>query len=625
MNRNPHFLVTGMQKLDVCGSEMLYLKGSAYEKPFPIKYYPIPEHNLENCKGCQKTHQQILKEVGDYFKDFPNCCNRHKNLQKHSLFKKEDFDGLAQIVADKVIYMHHHILNNLDQDNWEEEINNYLEYAVTSFGQTPENCGEPPALSWFMDYTKRMQLNHKLVGDDAKYKERQKKVIDNIENYYKPKSKGKKDFNLLLSTYDKWYKFFPFDIPLFAGLKKHYSRTLPILAEKPKTNPYLGTAKVELLSQSQLLKNLSNITNNILISIDTTKLLEDDYISNKTKYSFDLKKKSHSVKQASLLSKPTKNEKEYIKTIKAWLKNEKEFINDIKDDIVVPSNNKFIKSFNNSSENNLNHKQVVKSITKDIVEKINAINSFELILLPKSEKSSVKLSSKEIQSEYANYADIINTYIKEIYLDGDIEYLKRLLISINEYVAKWEKITVNDNFYLDIATRNEKYRHLAETIDVDYIIKTKLLFLTEIQNNLDQQILKIDSKKPKLKPKLKYQSFTYKKLKFESENLNDLRDSLKEHKLIAKDTSLSVFKKVFSGGKIEKPIIWIGNISELYYFINQLYVKLKLVEDLKQKQWEVTNNCFVKADGNQFGRYNFKGQQVPATSKSIDSALKTLK
>ena len=82
---------------------------------------------------------------------------------------------------------------------------------------------------------------------------------------------------------------------------------------------------------------------------------------------------------------------------------------------------------------------------------------------------------------------------------------------------------------------------------------------------------------------------------------------------------------MFSGGKIEKPIIWIGNISELYYFINQLYVKLKLVEDLKQKQWEVTNNCFVKADGNQFGRYNFKGQQVPATSKSIDSALKTLK
>ncbi|WP_281777809.1 hypothetical protein [Croceibacter atlanticus] len=333
MNRNPHFLVTGMQKYDVCGSEMIYLKGSAYEKPFPIQYFPNPEHNLDNCEGCKNTHQKILKEVGDYFKDFPNCCERHKNLKKHSLFKRDDFKDLAKMVADKVIYTHHHILNNLDQDNWEEEIYNYLEYAVTSFGQTPENCGEPPALSWFMDYTKRMQLNHKLVGKDAQYKPRQEKVIDTITNFFKPKGKGKKDFNLLLSTYDRWYKFFPFEIAMFANLKKHFSRTLPVLAEKPKTNPYLGTAKVEFLSQAQLLKNLSNITNHILLSIDTTQLLENEYITDSKKYAFDLKKKAHSLNQKTLLEKPTKNEKEYIKTIKAWLKNEKSFINEIKDDI----------------------------------------------------------------------------------------------------------------------------------------------------------------------------------------------------------------------------------------------------------------------------------------------------
>ena len=59
MNRNPHFLVTGMQKYDVCGSEMIYLKGSAYEKPFPIQYFPNPEHNLDNCEGCKNTHQKI--------------------------------------------------------------------------------------------------------------------------------------------------------------------------------------------------------------------------------------------------------------------------------------------------------------------------------------------------------------------------------------------------------------------------------------------------------------------------------------------------------------------------------------------------------------------------------------
>lgn len=333
MNRNPHFLVTGVQTIDVCGSEMLYLKGSAYEKPFPIEYYPIPEHNLDNCEGCQTTHKKILKEVGDYFKDFPNCCDRHKNLLKQSLFKKEHFKDLGKMVADKVIYTHHHILNNLDQDNWEDEISNYVEYAVTSFGQTPDNCGEPPALSWYLDYVARLQEGYKLTGDNLQYKERQKVVIDLLRNYFKPKGKEKKDFNLLLTTYDKWYKFFPFELALFSNLKKHFSRTIPLFAEKPKTNPYLGTAKVELLSQSQLLKHLSNITNHILLSIDTTKLLENEYITDKTKYFFDLKKKTHSVNQTALLSKSTKNEREYIKTIKTWLKNEKNFINEIKDDI----------------------------------------------------------------------------------------------------------------------------------------------------------------------------------------------------------------------------------------------------------------------------------------------------
>ncbi|UAB82270.1 hypothetical protein INR76_05790 [Marixanthomonas sp. SCSIO 43207] len=372
MGRNPHFLVTGMQKYDVCGSEMIYLKGSAYEKPFPIQYFPNPEHNLDNCEGCKTTHQRILKEVGDYFKDFPNCCERHKNLQKHSLFKKEDFKDLAKFVADKVLYTHHHILNNLDQDNWEEEINNYIEYAITSFGQTPDKCGEPPALSWFMDYVIRMQKNHKLEGVNRKYKERQEVILQYIENYFKPKGKEKKDLNLLLSTYDKWYKFFPFELALFSNLKKHFSRTLPILAEKPKTNPYLGTAKVELLSQSKLLKYLSNITNHILLSIDTTTLLENEYISDKTKYFFDLKKKSHSVNQSALLSKPTKNEKEYIRTIKTWLKNEKAFINEIKDDIaILPENVKKLKQdFNSIIKEGKNRKYVLQvledlSITVD--------------------------------------------------------------------------------------------------------------------------------------------------------------------------------------------------------------------------------------------------------------------
>lgn len=441
MGRNPHFLITGVQKYDVCGSEMLYLKGSTYEKPFSIQYFPNEEHNLNNCSGCKNTHQKILKEVGDYFKDFPNCCDSHKNLQKNSLFKKEDFKDLAKFVADKVLYTHHHILNNLDQDNWEEEINNYIEYAITSFGQTPEKCGEPPALSWFIDYVINIQKNYKLEGVNRKYKERQDVILQYIENYFKPKGKGNKDLNLLLSTYNKWYKFFPFELALFSNLKKHFSRTLPILAEKPKTNPYLSTAKVELISQSQLLKNLSNITNHILLSIDTTKLLENEYISDKTKYFFDLKKKSHSVNQSALLSKPTKNEKEYIKTIKTWLKNEKDFINEIKDDIAtLPESVKKLKQdFNSIIKEGKNRKYVLQ-ILEDLSITINGKSTLtdrkkgalrgviealkESKIIPNIGLATLcNIVANEIQLELKSELDASNT--SESYKKNALAYIKK--------------------------------------------------------------------------------------------------------------------------------------------------------------------------------------------------------
>jgi hypothetical protein len=130
--------------------------------------------------------------------------------------------------------------------------------------------------------------------------------------------------------------------------------------------------------------------------------------------------------------------------------------------------------------------------------------------------------------------------------------------------------------------------------------------------------------KPKTKPKSKHHSFTYKKWQFESTNLTYLKESLIDKKLIASDTELKHFRKVFSGEEIEKPIVWTGNISELSYFIKQLHNVLKLVENLKQQQWVVTINCFIQENGEQYNRTKLRTQKVPTTSKNIDMALKTL-
>lgn len=120
-------------------------------------------------------------------------------------------------------------------------------------------------------------------------------------------------------------------------------------------------------------------------------------------------------------------------------------------------------------------------------------------------------------------------------------------------------------------------------------------------------------------------SFKYKKLESDYSNLTYLKESLINKGFISKNTDLKDFRKAFSGEAIDKPIVWMGNMSELSYFIKQIHHNLKYVENVKQEIWSITINCFIQENGEQYNRIKLRGQKVPATSKNIDSALNTLK
>jgi hypothetical protein len=168
------------------------------------------------------------------------------------------------------------------------------------------------------------------------------------------------------------------------------------------------------------------------------------------------------------------------------------------------------------------------------------------------------------------------------------------------------------------ANLTEEKKALIEIKDFDNIIEALGTAISQSKKELIKEPKKeVSSRNPK--------SFKYINIATGSPNLTDLMKRLKEKNLIANDTTLATFRKVFSGGSIDKPIVWNGNLSELSYLVKQLHNELKLVEDLKQKQWAVTINCFVDAKGQQFDRKKLKGQKVPVTSGIIDSLLKTLK
>lgn len=173
-----------------------------------------------------------------------------------------------------------------------------------------------------------------------------------------------------------------------------------------------------------------------------------------------------------------------------------------------------------------------------------------------------------------------------------------------------EDILVKEDFFTQL---------LFEPIPVDTFISKSAPTII-----LNEETKEIDTANPSTEKYIR--SFSYLKLKHESENLTNLFDSLKLYNLIDQGTSLPNFKKVFSGKVVSTPIKWTGNQSEFYYFIQLLYTKWELMEDVKQRQWEIAVHCFVNKNNTPFDRKKLKNSKVPKSSQeSLEKVVSNLK
>jgi hypothetical protein len=119
-------------------------------------------------------------------------------------------------------------------------------------------------------------------------------------------------------------------------------------------------------------------------------------------------------------------------------------------------------------------------------------------------------------------------------------------------------------------------------------------------------------------------SFTYIDYYKNSDKLTDLCDSLKKSGFIHKDTTTVHFKKVFSGKEINTPIIWTGNPTEFSYFIKLIHNIHELVLYLKQDQWKVATECFIRDDGSKFKNSVRKLDRPAKTGDKLDKAVSLL-
>lgn len=335
-NRNITIYGIDIIPIHLCGKEVMYqVKNDGFfELPFSVESTP-GDHDYTTCDQCQATLNQLRDNFtkrlqGSFEKSgFPNCCPAHSNLVKYQEYSrsKDFFLGVPEMAAEKVIFTAQHIRNNISQENWFEEITNYIEYVVESFGSMPNNCGEPLFLSSYFDYVTE------LISSNDRVPEHKKQIIVEYFESFKKNSElsSQTEITDLVKTYQTWIEIFPFQLKAYFGdLEKKFQVKLPIFTGKPSVNPYLGTAKVKTHTKSSLIALLNDVTCELLNGINAQKLIDENVIKDFHRHDFELESEKLKLETKQLTQKLSSGELQYVAILKEWLNSHKRYFTNIR-------------------------------------------------------------------------------------------------------------------------------------------------------------------------------------------------------------------------------------------------------------------------------------------------------
>lgn len=332
VQRHATHYITEFSPISFCDGRIgFHAKSTAFENPFEIE--PTSgSHNLETCEGCQKKLAIITKELSEIYsgntkiKAFPNCCEGHKKLVNLKEFDKANFDKVPEMSAKKVIYAYQHILNNINSENWYSEITDYLEWVEMSFGQVPEGFGNP-LLIW--NYVHHLEFQIKNQPEIPK--EKKQAILDFLQQKRKNDNDVKTDINVLLDTYNRWYKLFPFELESYFGnLKNVFANHLPLIKGGPMINKYSGMTSFKMHTEDSLFEELIKLTDSLLTKINGIALHEKGLISDSNKLKLELLIQDRKLKlKAGYINQSPKAELRYRRMIKDWFNDEKKFMNEL--------------------------------------------------------------------------------------------------------------------------------------------------------------------------------------------------------------------------------------------------------------------------------------------------------
>ncbi len=281
------------------------------------------EHKKKTGKNkfpfCCDLHKFIFEDVKKGFEE----AIAEKKFDDRFWFSKEKYANLPLKITSQIFLTQYHIDNTYTKPDAVQDIAEYIEYIISTFGQPPIFA------NYYLSF-----LKHIVANSDGNEEEKKvyKGVLDFMENeYYTNKEPvAPTDLNELYATYQKWIEHFPFDTVYFKELKEKYQKQLPLYMNgTPTGNRYTGLMKGKVHDKIGLIRILVNTTKDLLKQVDAAELVRQSVIPDTKQHTLQLLNENLRIKNELLFGEFSNGETEYMEILQKWLSYQKEYFTDI--------------------------------------------------------------------------------------------------------------------------------------------------------------------------------------------------------------------------------------------------------------------------------------------------------
>ncbi len=317
---NPNFI----DNLNCSKEKYVYLD----PKDFEIYAYDIPAPNgyieLEKFPYCCEFHTHAYESTQEWIKLFPNCCENHKNLLRESWFNKSNYMGIALKVVRQISYTEHIINEKIKNTDWNEEITDYLEYNILSFGQLPKPYGVVGLQQYERNITHWIRQNSNIEQHKKEY------ILGFINEFRNQTPQEKTDLNILNNIYLKWLALFPFELEFFKSLKSKFIGKSPFIKQIGRKNRYTGETSAEIHTKDSFFNSLLELTNKLITETNSLISYQKGYLNDPVKTQIEIINQKRLLKlQKGYTNNSSNEERKFRRIIKSWLKDEKEYLSEL--------------------------------------------------------------------------------------------------------------------------------------------------------------------------------------------------------------------------------------------------------------------------------------------------------